>query len=224
MHSESTKKKFILLRASGLSFQKISKILKVSKQTLLQWNVSLSPFIKLYHQTYTEFVKEELNFTFKERLKSLKKFCDSIDSTLTSRNLSDVKTETLLKFKFKYLSLIENFIYQNDFLFVPTKSNTPSNFEYTREIINPNFESEFEKHFPELFDFKSCNDSNNNLKFNSNAESNSITYNEKKLNGINNELIVNGNGKNIKLNGKEKKINLNGKDNILENSKNGFHH
>lgn len=215
MHSESTKKKFILLRASGLSFQKISKILNVSKQTLLQWNISLSPFIKLYHQTYTEFVKEELNFTFKERLKSLKNFCDSIDSTLASRDLSDVKTETLLKFKFKYLSLIENFIYQNDFLFAPTKSNSPHNFEYTKEIINTNFESEFEKHFSELFDFKISNDSKNNLKSNSNTESNSITNDEKKLNDINTEFIINGNGKSIKLNGKEK---------ILENSKNGFHH
>lgn len=215
MHSESTKKKFILLRASGLSFQKISKILKVSKQTLLQWNISLSPFIKLYHQTYTEFVKEELNFTFKERLKSLKNFCDSIDTTLASRDLSNVKTETLLKIKFKYLSLIENFIYQNDFLFAPTKSNSPPNFEFTREIINPNFETEFEKHFPELFDIKIKNDSNTNLKSNSSSEINFKKNDDAYSNNPKEELLINGNGKLIKLNGKVKK---------LENSKNGLNH
>jgi|GEM_PF-7014278 len=148
----------------------------------MQWNVSLSPFIKLYHQSYTEFVKEELNFTFKERLKSLKNFCDEIDATLAGRDLKNVKTETLLKLKLKYLSLIEKFIYENDFFFLPNTSNTPKNFEFTKEIINPEFESSFENHFPELYDFKQ----------NTNSISNDLSENF--LNQLKKNLHLNGNG------------------------------
>ena len=38
MKDQKLKEEFLVLRAQGLSFQKIARRLKVSKQTLIKWN------------------------------------------------------------------------------------------------------------------------------------------------------------------------------------------
>jgi len=41
MKDQQTKEKFIELRAKGLSFDKISRELRISKQTLINWSKKL---------------------------------------------------------------------------------------------------------------------------------------------------------------------------------------
>lgn len=102
-----TKEKFIELRAKGLSYDKIAKDLKVSKQTLIDWSKELQDEISnlkaleldsLYTQYYL--LKENRIQTFGELLKKIK---DEIDK----RDLSDIPADKLLDLLLKYESQLK---------------------------------------------------------------------------------------------------------------------
>ncbi len=60
MSKPEKKQQFIELRAVGISFEKISKQIGVSKPTLIKWNPELQPQIRQAREQYTKGLQEEI--------------------------------------------------------------------------------------------------------------------------------------------------------------------
>ncbi len=125
-------KKFLLLRADGLSFDKIAQQLKVSKPTLIQWSRLFQDDINDLKfqdmQELKERYKHDKKSQYETLLKQLQKFDDAIDG-------ADLKTTNI-----KDLHLI-----RNDILFkleqiekrtIYTKTNLEKTCEYTGTKTN----------------------------------------------------------------------------------------
>ena len=100
-------KKFFILRAEGISFDKIAKELKISKQTAMQWSKRFEREIEdLKFQDMVNLKKEYQNdkkSQYKQLLKQLKKFNEAIDNIeLKNTNIKDlylIKNDISLKIK-----------------------------------------------------------------------------------------------------------------------------
>lgn len=102
MKDEATKMKFIELRIQSKSFDEISKILNVSKQTLIAWNKKYRRDIeKLKLDNYNELlVKYNENSLVK--LEGLLKIKEALFNELSSRSFKSVKLKELIELM-KYL-------------------------------------------------------------------------------------------------------------------------
>ena len=96
MITEDQKADFIHLRASGLSFDKISKKLNISKPTLIKLSKELYLEIKNEKEIFKEQLLESLNFTRIKKLEYLSKLFTKIESELDTRDLTELKTDKLL--------------------------------------------------------------------------------------------------------------------------------
>jgi chemotaxis regulatin CheY-phosphate phosphatase CheZ len=90
-------KKFLQLRASGLSFDKIAVELKISKPTLIQWGRLFNDEINDMKFQSLATLKEEYQYTVKAKyeqlLKHLKKIDDAIENfDFTGATLKDLAT------------------------------------------------------------------------------------------------------------------------------------
>lgn len=120
-------KKFLILRADGLSFDKIAKELKVSKPTLIQWSRIYQDDIKDLQfqdmQELKEKYKHDKQSQYETLLKQLEKFNSAIDD-------ADVTSATI-----KDLHLIRNDIMQKleqlENKTIYTKTGLVSTCEYT---------------------------------------------------------------------------------------------
>jgi len=88
-------KKFLVLRADGLSFDKIAIELKVTKKTLIQWSRLFQDEIKDLEFLAMQKLKEEFSNNqvqkYKQLLEHLKKFDEGIESA----NFSEEKVKDL---------------------------------------------------------------------------------------------------------------------------------
>lgn len=102
MKTTEIKHKFIVLRAKGLSFAKISKKMKISRQTLIDWN-------KIFESEIANLKSmelEELNVKFYlhrvARIESFGNILKKLKTELQDRNLTDIGTDKLLELFLKY--------------------------------------------------------------------------------------------------------------------------
>jgi hypothetical protein len=111
MKSQDTKERFIELRARGLSFDKITKELKVAKKTLVTWSKDLNSEIQAAKALEIETLLEKHYLLKEQRLSRFGKILGSIDSEIDRRGLKDVATDKLLELRLKYYgALIEELI------------------------------------------------------------------------------------------------------------------
>ena len=96
-----TKQKFIELRASGLSFDKISKDIDVSKPTLIKWNNEFDKQISELQFIEFEALAEQHGLTKKARVERLAADLENIEAELTKRGFDKVGTDKLLDIKYK---------------------------------------------------------------------------------------------------------------------------
>lgn len=92
-----TQKKFLQLRASGLSFDKIAIELRVTKKTLIQWGRLFKDDLSDMKFHSLASLKEEYQYTVKAKyeqlLKHLKKIDDAIENfDFTGATLKDLAT------------------------------------------------------------------------------------------------------------------------------------
>jgi len=90
-------KDFIRLRAKNLSLKKISDKINVSKTTLIKWNNEFKHEIDNLNRLELEGLYEEYKLTQKQRLEELGQIHKKVLKEIKSRDLKDVKTDTLLK-------------------------------------------------------------------------------------------------------------------------------
>lgn len=94
------KEKFIDLRARGLSFDKISKEIGVSKPTLIKWSQEYSSEVANLLYLNTESLLEEYRLLKKFRIEGLVKSLHKALNELERRDFEKVKTSDLLTMVF----------------------------------------------------------------------------------------------------------------------------
>lgn len=103
MKTLETKTQFIELRAQGYSFEKISKKIGVSKQTLINWSKEFQEQINNLQNIHIDSLQEEYRISRHKRLELLGVFLDKVRTELEKRDMSKVSTKDLSKI---YLSLL----------------------------------------------------------------------------------------------------------------------
>lgn len=98
MKNNHEKNKFIELRAKGLSFDKISAELNISKPTLLQWNAEFSR--EIANMSYLEFetLLSQYQLAKKMRLDAFAAMLEKAMNELKSRSFEGLSTKDLLSF------------------------------------------------------------------------------------------------------------------------------
>jgi len=95
--TQKTREKFIELRAENISFDKIAKLLKVSKSSLILW----SKIYELDIQNLRAITYEALNERYKvgqqHRLQMWSEQLESVREELKKRGLGDIPTPKLLE-------------------------------------------------------------------------------------------------------------------------------
>ncbi len=98
MKTNYEKNKFIELRAKGLSFDKISAELNISKPTLLQWNAEFSR--EIANMSYLEFetLLSQYQLAKKTRIDAFATMLEKAMEELKSRSFENLNTKDLLSF------------------------------------------------------------------------------------------------------------------------------
>lgn len=90
---------FILLRASGTSFDNIAKSLKVSKKQLIQWSKLFEEDIKaLQFEAFIQ-IKETYSYNQKSRYEMLLKQLDKIDNAILNTDYTKATPKELFTIK-----------------------------------------------------------------------------------------------------------------------------
>lgn len=95
------KERFIELRAAGLSFDTIAKRLEVSKPTLIKMSRELSAQIEQLRYINLESLAERYKILKAERLESLGRLLEKIDSAVEAADLSQLRADKLFELKMK---------------------------------------------------------------------------------------------------------------------------
>ncbi len=115
MKMEKNIEKFIELRIAGNSFDEIAKELKISKQSLIEWNKQLDTRTAIDEGKafkINNLVKAN-NFDIVNRLTTYLKLSKKINNELLKRDLFQVSTETLLKMSIANDTRIKEMISKN---------------------------------------------------------------------------------------------------------------
>lgn len=104
---QELKTRFIELRAKGLSYQKISKRLKVSKSTLANWSAELEGEIASLRAMELEALYETYFLAKEGRIRLLGEQLKEIQAELKTRTLDQVSTEKLLDMELKIFQALK---------------------------------------------------------------------------------------------------------------------
>lgn len=99
MATNEKKQRFIQLRASGLSFNKISKELNVSKPTLIKWQRELREAISNEEFFNLQALLEQYKLSRSEKFERLSKVLSKVWEEIEQRDLSNASLKDLLQMK-----------------------------------------------------------------------------------------------------------------------------
>lgn len=105
---EELKQEFIELRAKGVSYDKITKKLKVSKGTLTEWNKELSVEITRLKAVELDTLYETYYLTKEARIRRIGGILRSLETEAEKRDLSEVRTDKLLELILKYRETLKD--------------------------------------------------------------------------------------------------------------------
>ena len=108
MKDTETKERFIQLRAKGKSYASISRELRVSKGTLINWSKELGQQISNLEAIETEALMERHKVLQRHRIKSLSKALKKVEKELERRDLSSASDASLLKMQLALLDKLDN--------------------------------------------------------------------------------------------------------------------
>ena len=108
MEMNKQQREFILLRADGVSFDKIAKQLKVSKVTLIQWSKLFEDNIKELQFLAMVEIKKRYSNTVAKRYETLLQQLDKIDNAILEADLSEESLKDLIQLQQHTYSQIES--------------------------------------------------------------------------------------------------------------------
>ena len=100
--SEEVKRKFIELRAEGLSYAKIAETLHTAKSTLQEWDRQFSAEIAERREEREEEVYHLYGISREARLRRMGEMLNRIDAALEEKDLSEMSADRLLAMKLQY--------------------------------------------------------------------------------------------------------------------------
>jgi len=103
MKDIETKAKFVSLRGQSLSYDKISKQLKVSKPTLLKWETELHSQIKEAQRLEMQKLLDEYGLSQVSRLKRICKTLKKLEREEDKRDLSELKIEKIFEMQIQFI-------------------------------------------------------------------------------------------------------------------------
>ena len=107
MESNDRKEQFIEMRAKGISYDKISRALAVSKPTLVRWSKGLSQTIKNMKAIELEVLLEKYYATKVKRIELFGEKLKCIKDELDKRELSEVSTEKLFELYVRFIEILK---------------------------------------------------------------------------------------------------------------------
>ena len=131
MNSNNIKMQFVELRASGLSYDKIAKQLKKSKQTLIKWSKELECEISNFQTIEFDALKEKYRLGKQSRIEIFGKMLESIKTELLNRDLSKIPSDKLLQIFIKYLTFAQTEDLEQ--LFMARETYAERDLRYLRE-------------------------------------------------------------------------------------------
>lgn len=96
MKSKDEKEKFIELRASGLSFDKISEMLKISKPVLISWSVEFQKEIKNLEYFRYQAILEQYKLIQEKRIEFLSIQLNKINDAINTKSYEDASLKELI--------------------------------------------------------------------------------------------------------------------------------
>ena len=102
---DAKQREFILLRADGLSYDKIALKLKVTKSTLIQWSKLFEEDIKELQFHALAELKQTYTWNIKSKYETLLKQLQKIDDAILDADLSTTQIKDLFTIK-------QNLVYQ----------------------------------------------------------------------------------------------------------------
>ena len=118
------KQDFINLRAKGHTVRFIANELKLSPQTVLNWEGEFNEEISSLKAIELESLYEQYHLTKKHRLKEISDQLQLIQKELSSRNLADISTDRLLDLNLRYLERAEREYIEPKFLLKDNRAVT----------------------------------------------------------------------------------------------------
>jgi len=100
--------KWMELRASGLSYDKISARLGVSKQTQIKWTRKYAQELERMKAEEHSAMIERLALTKKMRLAAMSALLDDIELELSKRDVAELPTPALIRLKLQTLSQVRS--------------------------------------------------------------------------------------------------------------------
>lgn len=107
MKSNETKTKFVQLRAAGLSFEKISQQLDISKSTCSSWNAQLDTEIAELQREEIDELYHQYGMVKQAKIKSLGTILNKIDNAINELDFSEMTPTQLLDAKLKYQKALQ---------------------------------------------------------------------------------------------------------------------
>lgn len=95
MKEQETKDKFLQLRAEGVSYEKISKMLKVSKPTLIEWGKSYKNAIEQLKAIRYEQILEKYKVTSENRIERIAKELQTAWKYFNSKDYKDLSKKEI---------------------------------------------------------------------------------------------------------------------------------
>ena len=108
MKDTKTKERFVELRASGMSYDRIAKEIGVSKQTLINWSGALSVEIANLKAVEWEALLEKHMASREQRLKRFTKVLNQVSAELDKRDLASIPSEKLLEVFLKFNAAVKD--------------------------------------------------------------------------------------------------------------------
>jgi len=104
---KAKEKEFLILRTNGLSFDKISKKLNVSKPTLVKWSKIYQDEIQDLKAMDLLALKEKYQYTQKKTYETLLKQLEKVETAITNTDFSKLSIKDLILTKANILEKVE---------------------------------------------------------------------------------------------------------------------
>jgi len=133
---EEQKSRFIHLRAKGNSYTRIAKELGVSKGTLVNWNTDLEAEIAQVRSIELEALQEEFFLLKEGRIRLLGEQLKAIQSEMSKRDLSKIKTDKLMELQLRYFGELKGeYIRTGERTRIDTKLNSSDISEQLQTVL-----------------------------------------------------------------------------------------
>lgn len=107
MKKAELKEKFIELRAVGHSYVKISEMIGVSKQTLINWSREFQSEIENLRNIETEALQQQFYLAKQSRIELLGTVLEKVKGEIAKRDFRDVTSDRLIELSMKLCKCLD---------------------------------------------------------------------------------------------------------------------